>query len=75
LTEPVLDKSLTRFRMPWRWDGGAAMLQSRAVDETRAMQPTRDALLGERGVQFFYHYNAVQSWAVTNTGEVRNAYA
>src|ERR1700733_2929305 len=22
LQEPVLSKALTRFRMPWRWDGG-----------------------------------------------------
>jgi sulfane dehydrogenase subunit SoxC len=75
LSEPVLSKSLTRFRIPWRWDGGPAVLQSRAVDETATAQPTRDALLGERGVQFYYHYNAVQSWAVTEDGEVGNVYA
>jgi sulfane dehydrogenase subunit SoxC len=75
LSEPVLSKSLTRFRIPWRWDGGPAVLQSRAVDETATAQPTRDALLDERGVQFYYHYNAVQSWAVTEDGEVGNVYA
>ena len=26
-------KAFTRFRMPWRWDGGPAILQSRAWDE------------------------------------------
>ena len=30
LQEPVLSKAFTRFRMPWRWDGGSATLQSRA---------------------------------------------
>ena len=34
LQEPVLPKALTRFTMPWRWDGQPALLQSRAVDET-----------------------------------------
>src|SRR3984893_16596537 len=29
LQEPVLSKALTRFRIPWRWDGGPAVLQSR----------------------------------------------
>src|SRR5262249_35108573 len=28
LQAPVLSKAFTRFRMPWRWDGGAAILQS-----------------------------------------------
>ncbi len=75
LTEPVISKSLTRFRIPWRWDGQPVVLQSRAIDETGATQPTRDALLGERGTQFFYHYNAVQSWAVSETGGVTNVFA
>ena len=41
LDGPVLPKALTRFRMPWRWNGGPSVLQSRAVDETGAVQPTR----------------------------------
>ena len=75
LSEPVMSRCLTRFRIPWRWDGGPSVLQSRAVDETGVVQPTRDALLSERGQQFFYHYNAVQSWGVTESGEVANVYA
>ena len=75
LTEPVLSKSLTRFRIPWRWNGGAAVLQSRAFDDTGAVQPVRDALLQERAVKYNYHYNAVQSWAVGETGTVTNVYA
>ena len=34
-------KAFTRFRMPWRWDGGPATLQSRAWDEAGNVQPTR----------------------------------
>jgi sulfane dehydrogenase subunit SoxC len=75
LDGPVLPKALARFRMPWRWDGGPAVLMSRAVDESGAVQPTRAALLAARGAQFRYHYNAIQSWNVTAAGEVSNVYA
>jgi len=75
LTDPVLSKSLTRFRMPWRWNGGDAVLQSRAIDETGAVQPTRAVLLAERGTSFRYHYHAIQSWSVSAAGEVSNVYA
>ena len=33
LQEPVLSMAFTRFRMPWRWNGGPAVLQSRAWDD------------------------------------------
>jgi sulfane dehydrogenase subunit SoxC len=75
LSGPVLSKALVRFRMPWRWNGGAAVLQSRAIDETGAVQPTRAALLAERGPNYRYHYHAIQSWQVSERGEVRNVYA
>ena len=75
LTEPVLSKALTRFRMPWRWNGGPALIQSRAYDETGAVQPTRTSLLSTRGNQFNYHNHAIQTWQVAANGEVSNAYA
>ncbi len=71
----VLPKAVTRFRMPWRWDGGPSVLQSRAIDETGAVQPSRPALMAARGAQFRYHYNAIQSWNVAAAGEVSNVYA
>ncbi len=73
LQEPVLDKCLTRFRLPWRWDGGPAMLQSRATDEAGERQPTRAALLAARGPNFTYHYNAINTWRVAPGGEVKLA--
>ena len=42
LDAPVLSKALTRFRMPWRWDGQPVVLQSRAWDEAGNVQPTRE---------------------------------
>jgi sulfane dehydrogenase subunit SoxC len=71
---PVLPKALTRFRMAWQWDGSPAVIMSRAVDDTGAVQPMRTALLAERGGPYRYHYHAVQSWGVTGAGEVRNVY-
>jgi len=75
LTGPVLSKALTRFRMLWRWNGGPSLLQSRAIDETGAVQPTRTLLISERGTQFNYHNHAIQTWQVNSNGEVSNAYA
>lgn len=75
LTEPVMPKALTRFRMAWRWNGGPAVLMSRARDESGALQPSREQLVAEKGVQFLYHYNAIQAWSVAPAGEVSNVYA
>jgi sulfane dehydrogenase subunit SoxC len=74
LQDPVLPISLTRFRFPWRWDGGAAMLQSRAVDETGYVQPTIAELVAARGVNSGYHMNAITTWGVAESGEVTNVY-
>src|SRR3989440_1325142 len=35
LQPPVLSKALTRFRIPWRWNGGPAGPANRATDESR----------------------------------------
>ena len=75
LQEPVLAKALTRFRIPWRWDGGPAVLQSRATDNSGYVQPTRDALIAERGTRTIYHFNGIASWAVDERGEVKHVYA
>jgi sulfane dehydrogenase subunit SoxC len=75
LTEPVLDKALTRFRLPWRWDGQPVTLLSRATDQTGGVQPTRAAWLAQYAPGHTYHYNAMQVWSVAAGGEVRNAYA
>jgi sulfane dehydrogenase subunit SoxC len=73
LQEPVLSKCLTRFRFAWRWDGGPALLQSRAVDETGYIQPTNPALVAARGTNSNYHYNGIHSWKLEPGGRVSNA--
>lgn len=75
LDEPVLPRCLTRFRIPWEWDGGPAILQSRAIDDSGYVQPTLDQLREVRGVNSVYHYNAIQSWSVAENGEVTNVHA
>jgi sulfane dehydrogenase subunit SoxC len=84
LQEPVLSKAFTRFRVPWRWDGGPAVLQSRASDEGGNVQPTRAQIVAHRGetkavppVTAFpsQHFNGITSWAIDEKGGVRHVYA
>jgi sulfane dehydrogenase subunit SoxC len=84
LQGPVHSKAFTRFRMPWRWDGGPAVLQSRAWDESGNFQPTRSEFVAVRGetktvpnVAGFpnQHYNSITSWGIAPNGEVKHVYA
>jgi sulfane dehydrogenase subunit SoxC len=72
LQEPVMSKCLTRFSLDWVWDGKPAIVQSRATDETGYVQPTYRQLRAVRGTRSIYHNNAIQSWLVEESGEVRN---
>jgi sulfane dehydrogenase subunit SoxC len=74
LNEPVLSKALTRFRLPWQWDGKPSILVSRATDETGDVQPTRSAWLAQYAAGQFYHFNGIQSWSVEADGTVKNVY-
>jgi sulfane dehydrogenase subunit SoxC len=75
LQGPILPKAPVRFRAPWQWNGGPAVLQSRATDDTGMVQPTRAAFMAERGPRGVYHYNAIASWRVDEKGEAANVYA
>ncbi len=84
LQEPVLSMAFTRFRMPWQWNGGPAVLQSRAWDEDGNVQPTRAEFVAARGelpsvpplLAFEnHHFNAITSWAIDQKGQVTHAYA
>ena len=74
LQEPVLSKALTRFRLPWRWDGGPAVLGSRAIDQTGYVQPRLGEILGTRGANSNYHNNGIQFWSVAPDGGVKNVH-
>ena len=73
LDGPILDKSVVRFRLPWRWDGAPCNILSRARDG-EGRQPTRDEIISDKGNRFFYHYNAIQAWAVSEDGALKNVY-
>lgn len=72
LETPVLDKCLTRFNIDWVWDGKPAIVQSRAMDDTGFVQPNYRQLRAVRGTRSIYHNNAIQSWLVQESGEVKN---
>ena len=72
LSEPVMSKCLTRFSIDWAWDGKPALVQSRAMDDTGYVQPTYRQLRNVRGARSIYHNNAIQTWLVQESGEVKN---
>jgi len=75
LSAPVLARALTRFRIPWKWNGAPSVLKSRATDDAGGVQPTRDELIARHGTNAAYHYHAIQAWRVEGNGEVKNVYA
>ncbi|MCB4458343.1 sulfite dehydrogenase [Leisingera sp. McT4-56] len=74
LAGPVLPQALTRFSLPWHWDGSPLVLMSRATDETGAVQPARADWKARYHASNFLHYNAIQPWQVTAEGAVQNVY-
>jgi sulfane dehydrogenase subunit SoxC len=75
LNQPVLSKALTRFRLPWKWDGQRSTLMSRATDQSGDVQPSRASWIAQYAPGQGYHYNGIQSWAVESDGTVKNVYA
>ena len=75
LVAPVLPRAVTRFRLPWKWDGTAAVLKSRAIDDTGAVQPEREKFIAEHGNNATFHFNGIQAWSVAVNGEVKHVYA
>ena len=66
---PILNKSLTRFTMPFYWSGDEMLVQARAVDETGYVQPTIKELQNVRGVNSIYHNNSIATWLVNKNGK------
>jgi sulfane dehydrogenase subunit SoxC len=75
LEAPVLPRAVTSFRLPWKWDGAAAVLKSRASDDTGAVQPERDKFIAQHGNNAIFHFHAIQAWSVAANGEVKHVYA
>jgi len=69
---PSLPRSLHRFYYEFDWDGSPLLLQSRAIDTTGYVQPTKGELRKVRGTNSIYHNNGIQTWHVKANGEVEN---
>ncbi len=69
---PVLNKCLTRFTIPFEWNGEEMLIQSRAIDETGYIQPTIKELQNIRGVNSIYHNNSIGTWLINKNGTVDN---
>ena len=69
---PSLSKSVHRFYYEFDWDGRELFLQSRAIDEKRHIQPTKQALREARGENSIYHNNAIQTWYIAKDGSAEN---
>src|SRR6201996_398590 len=72
---PVLPRALTRFRMPWEWDGTSTTIMSRATDEAGNVQPTHADWVKQFAPGQFYFYNGIQCWAIGADNSVKNVYA
>jgi sulfane dehydrogenase subunit SoxC len=69
---PALEASLTRFYVDFDWQGEELIIQSRAMDSTGYVQPSKAELREVRGVNSIYHNNGIQTWLVRSNGETEN---
>jgi sulfane dehydrogenase subunit SoxC len=72
LAAPGQDMALTRFYFDHVWDGSEMLIQSRAMDSTGYVQPTKAQLREVRGMNSVYHNNCIQTWWVKPNGEAEN---
>jgi sulfane dehydrogenase subunit SoxC len=68
----VLDKACVRFYFEHDWNGEELLLQSRVMDDSGYVQPTKNELRKYRGTNSIYHNNGIQTWRVMASGEVEN---
>jgi sulfane dehydrogenase subunit SoxC len=72
LNHPVLPKAQARFEIDWQWDGRPTSIRSRSTDDKGNVQPDRKTFIAAMGTNALFHYNAQQTWAISETGVVRN---
>jgi sulfane dehydrogenase subunit SoxC len=72
LAQPGAPMAMTRFYLDTQWDGEEMFIQSRAMDDTGYVQPTKTQLRAVRGLNSIYHNNCIQTWWVRANGEAEN---
>jgi len=72
LAQPGQPMALSRFYLDIDWDGSEMLLQSRAMDSTGYVQPTKNQLREIRGLNSIYHNNGIQTWWIKANGEAEN---
>ena len=72
LAKPGEKMAMSRFYLDTTWDGTEMLLQSRAMDDTGYVQPTKAQLREVRGLNSIYHNNCIQTWHVKASGEAEN---
>jgi sulfane dehydrogenase subunit SoxC len=64
-------KCTVRFQYMWEWRGAETVILSRTTDDAGFVQPTRTAMIAERGIGTQYHYNQIVGIKVDSAGAVR----
>ncbi len=63
-------KCSVRFQYMWEWTGNEATILSRCTDDAGYVQPTRKAMIAERGIGTQYHYNQIVGCKIDRSGAV-----
>ncbi len=74
LSGTALPKAITRFRLPWMWNGQPATLMSRTTDEKGVTQKTHAEWAAQYAPRQNFNLSAIQSWAIAADGKVSNVY-
>jgi sulfane dehydrogenase subunit SoxC len=69
---PNFPRAMTRFYVDFDWNGRELLLQSRAMDDSGYVQPTKADLRKYRGTNSIYHNNGIQTWLVRPDGSAEN---
>lgn len=72
LAGPVTPLSMARFYFDFDWNGQEILVQSRVMDSSGYVQPTKDDLRKVRGTNSIYHNNGIQTWLIRSNGEAEN---
>jgi sulfane dehydrogenase subunit SoxC len=69
---PTFPRALARFYVDFDWGGQELLIQSRAMDDSGYVQPTKTELRKFRGTNSIYHNNGIQTWLVRPDGSSEN---